>query len=207
MIGSKGEGRLYELAFTLIDTAGMHVGGEENSLEARLLEQSLRGLDEADLGLFMIDARQGVTPLDEQLASVLRRTGKPLLLVANKSEGQAAYAGEAEAWGLGLGEPILLSAEHALGLADLADAMRPHLQAMKVSEGAPSEVATDGASPEPATDVPDPEDGPRVMRLAVVGRPNVGKSSLINRLIRSDRLLDRAGTGAHARHGRHRLGV
>ncbi len=170
----ESEGRLGELEFRVVDTAGLDPGPAA-TLEGRLQAQTLAGLETADLGLFLIDARAGITSLDQDIAALLRRTHKPILLLANKAEGRAAHAGLAEAWMLGLGEPIAVSAEHGDGLPDLLEALRPHL----------------GETEEPTTAAAEDEAGehPDRLRLAVVGRPNVGKSSLLNRLLKSDRLL------------------
>lgn len=158
---------LGRVPFRVVDTAGLEAGPED-SLAGRMRQVALQGLAEADVGLFLIDARTGVTPADEEIADELRRQAKPILLVANKSEGRLGAAQAAEAWSLGLGEPFPVSAEHGDGIPDLLAALEPHLK-----DEAPEE--------EPAPERP--------LRLAVVGRPNAGKSSLINRLIAQDRLL------------------
>lgn len=162
--------RLGPEAFRVIDTAGIE-DGPEDSLAARMREVALAGLAEADVGVLVIDARAGVTPADVEVADGLRRQAKPVLLAANKCEGRLAEAQLAEAWGLGLGEPIAVSAEHGDGVPDLLAALRPLLAAAEDS-------AAEGT-----------EDPTRPLQLAVVGRPNAGKSSLINRLIAEDRLL------------------
>src|SRR5690606_24055699 len=122
---------------------------------------------------FLIDARSGTIPDDRVFADLTRRSGKPVILIANKSEGRAAATGAYEAYALGLGEPVALSAEHGEGLADLYDALRAALPE-ETALGATDEV-DDGA--------------PRPIRIAVVGRPNAGKSTLINRLLGEERLL------------------
>jgi GTP-binding protein len=155
--------------FRVIDTAGMEAGPEE-SLAGRMREVARQGLAAADVGVLVIDARAGVTPADVEVAAELRRQKKPILLVANKSEGRAAAAQAAEGWSLGLGEPLPISAEHGDGVPDLLAALEA-LLADAETEPAPTEMEE------------------RPLRLAVVGRPNVGKSSLINRLIAEDRLL------------------
>ncbi len=166
----EGRARLFDLEFRLLDTAGLEPDGRDD-LARRLARQSLKALEEADVGLFLVDARTGLTPLDEEIADLLRRQRKPVVLAANKCEGRAAEAQALEACALGLGEPVRLSAEHGLGLDELADALRPHLA-----------EARDVAPP--------PErDGEGRIRLAVVGRPNTGKSSLVNRLLGEERLL------------------
>ena len=160
-------GRLGDLELALIDTAGFEdVAGE--SLEARMRRQTELALDEADVALFVIDAREGVTPLDESFGEILRRRGKPVVLVANKAEGKAGDAGALEAFSLGFGEPVAISAEHGEGLSDLYDAL---------------DAAAPGGHPDEA------EEAEKPLRIAIVGRPNAGKSTLVNRLIGEERLL------------------
>jgi GTP-binding protein len=168
-----GDARIADLHFTVIDTAGLEDSAAA-SLTGRMRQQTRRAVADADLALFMIDARAGVTPVDRHFAAWLRKAGKPVVVIANKAEGRAGEAGLAEAFALGLGDPIPLSAEHGEGLSDLYDALRPH---------APG-AEDDGPAEEPAAD---PAEEP--LQLAIVGRPNVGKSTLINRLIGEDRLL------------------
>jgi GTP-binding protein len=167
----EGEAELYDLRFRLIDTAGLEEAFDE-SLQARMRRQTERAVESADLVLFLIDARAGVMPLDQHFAGWLRRGRTPVVLVANKCEGRAGEAGLYEAYGLGVGEPVPVSAEHGLGLGDLHEAMAAALG--RVS-----------AAPEPAPK--EEAEGP--LQLAVVGRPNVGKSTLVNRLIGEERLL------------------
>jgi GTP-binding protein len=164
-----GTGRLGDIDLELIDTAGFEDVSDE-SLEARMRTQTELALDDADAALFVIDAREGVTPLDEVFADILRRRGKPVVVVANKAEGRAGEAGALEAFGLGLGEPVPLSAEHGEGLGDLYAAVAP-------IAGAPEAQDDDEAL------------GDKPVRIAIVGRPNAGKSTLINRLLGEDRLL------------------
>ena len=160
-------GRLGDLELELVDTAGFDAA-EGDSLEARMRAQTERALDEADLALFVVDAREGVTPLDEEFAALLHRRGKPVVVVANKCEGRAGAAGVLEAFGLGFGEPAPISAEHSEGMSDLRDAI-----------AAVAPAASDGGEAE----------GPAPLRIAIVGRPNAGKSTLVNRLIGEERLL------------------
>jgi GTPase len=167
--------RLVDLDFIVVDTAGLEIGMKQQ-LSERLVAQTLAGLESADVGLFLVDARTGITPLDEEIAGLLRSQGKPVILVANKCESRTGEAEAQAAWQLGFGEPITISAEHALGLEALADALRPH-------------VGREAAEPPEADLDPELADEHGPLRLAIVGRPNVGKSSLINRLIKEQRLL------------------
>jgi GTP-binding protein len=167
----EGEARLGDLGFRVLDTAGLEEA-ERESLSARMSEQTERALGGADAVLFLIDARAGVTPVDRHFAERLRRRGVRTLLIANKIEGRSGGPGLIEAYELGLGEPIAISAEHGEGMAELYEALRP-----LVESAAPEEAPT----PRPET--------PKPLQLAVVGRPNVGKSTLVNRLLGEERLL------------------
>ncbi len=162
------DGRLGDLDLQLIDTAGFEDVADE-SLEARMRAQTELAIEEADLSLFIYDAREGVTPLDEVFAALLRRRGKPVIIAANKAEGKAGQSGIGEAYKLGLGEPIPISGEHGEGMAELYAAML---------EAVPEDQYSD-----------DEDDEDKPIRLAIVGRPNAGKSTLINRLIGEQRLL------------------
>ena len=171
----EGDGQLFDLGFRVIDTAGFE-DVRDDSLQARMRGQTERALDDADVALLLIDARAGVTPVDEIFAQVLRERGRPVVLVANKCEGRQSEAGLLEAYSLGLGEPVPLSAEHGLGLADLVEAVRPYLREREAGE---EDMRGADEAARPA--------GP--LHMAIVGRPNVGKSTLVNRLIGEDRLL------------------
>jgi GTPase len=170
----EGEGRLGDLSFKIIDTAGLDEGGGE-SLSGRIQAQTAAAIAQADAVLFLIDARAGATPADHAFANLVRKSGKPAILVANKSEGSAGESGALDSYALGLGDPVAISAEHGEGLAGLYQAVR---------EALPEATAEGDGATAPA-DVP--EDKP--VRIAVVGRPNTGKSTLVNRLLGEERLL------------------
>jgi GTP-binding protein len=171
----EGAARLGDLEFTIVDTAG-YDEGTPDSLARRMVQQTEAAIEDADAILFLMDARSGLTPIDRTFADIVRKSGKPIVLVANKAEGKAGVSGAAEAFALGLGDPIPLSAEHGEGLSDLYDAIRAAL---------PEQTAEPFVEEEET----DEEAANRPIRVAVVGRPNVGKSTLINRLLGEDRLL------------------
>jgi len=164
----EGEGRIADLGFRVIDTAGLEEAAPA-SLEGRMRAHTERALAAADVALLVIDAREGVTEADRHFAGWLRRSGKPVVLVANKTEGRATLPGVGEAYRLGLGDPVPISAEHGEGLAELYERLRPF------AVGQSFDTVT--------------VERERSLQLAIVGRPNVGKSTLANRLIGQDRLL------------------
>jgi GTP-binding protein len=179
-----GSGRLGDLEFTVIDTAGLE-DVRDDSLEARMREQTEQAVAEADVALLVIDARAGLTALDEYFARQLRKSKTPIILVANKSEGHAGQAGAMEAFSLGLGAPIAISAEHGEGMGDLFDALEPYAR----RDAAEQDEAIAALDAELEMLPGDDAEAPSHLQLAIVGRPNVGKSTLVNRLIGEDRLL------------------
>src|SRR6516225_919668 len=173
----EGAARLGDLDFTVIDTAGLDEGGR-GSLTARMQEQTEAAIRLADALMFVVDARAGLTPTDRAFADFARRADKPVLLLANKSEGKHGDAGAMEAYALGLGDPIQVSAEHGEGMGELYQALRALLPARPEE----AEQETDDAEV-------GEESGKRPIRVAIVGRPNAGKSTLINHLLGEERLL------------------
>lgn len=167
----EGDANLLGLEFRIIDTAGFE-DEDPQSLPGRMRQQTEAAVLDADVALFMIDARVGVTPLDEEIARWLRAADRPVVVLANKAEGRAGETGVIEAMALGFGDPVPLSAEHGEGVVDLFDALRPFVD--REDEEEPEE---------------DPESPDAPLKLAIVGRPNAGKSTLINRMLGQDRLI------------------
>ncbi len=182
-------GRLGDIDLRLIDTAGFE-DVNDGSLETRMRRQTEIAIKEADICIFLYDARAGVTPVDERFAQLLRKSDKPVLLVANKCEGKQGDEGLMEAWRLGLGEAAPLSAEHGEGMSDLYELLRQAEQKLEEAAGFVS-LEPEGESEEPFD--PDaeapPEDPTKPIRIAFVGRPNAGKSTLLNGILNDDRFI------------------
>jgi GTP-binding protein len=200
----EGEAHLGDLTFTVIDTAGLEEATGD-SLEARMRRQTDAAIADADVCLLLMDARAGVTPLDKRFAQILRKSPTPVVLAANKCEGGAGEAGRMEAYELGLGAPIPLSAEHGEGLSALYQSLQPYADAVTDAE---REQAVEDAlerENEPGfdPDAPYEPDLEAPLRIAVVGRPNVGKSTLVNLLLGEDRMM----TGPEAGITRDAIGI
>ena len=185
----EGEAKLGDLRFTVIDTAGLEEATDE-SLQGRMRKLTERAVEMADICLFLIDGRAGVTAADEVFAEILRRRNAHVILGVNKAEGRAGEGGALEAYALGLGEPLRLSAEHGEGMDDLYRALVPLADAFaeRAAEEAPEvdvdvgeDEAEDGEALAPTRAKP--------LQIAVIGRPNAGKSTLVNKIIGEDRLL------------------
>ncbi len=168
----EGEAQLLDLKFKIIDTAGFE-DEDAATLPGRMRVQTAAAVDAADVALFIVDARAGITPLDEEIAQWLRGTDTPIVVLANKAEGREGATGAMEAYSLGLGDPIPFSAEHGEGLVDLFEGLMPHIDAYEEVEIVEDE--------ELSPDAP--------LKLAIVGRPNAGKSTLINKILNEDRLI------------------
>ncbi len=164
----EGDASLGGMEFTVVDTAGLE-DAEEGSLAARMTDQSKQAIKDADVALLVVDGRVGVLPIDKYFAQIVRKSGTPVILIVNKAEGGKARTAIAEAHGMGLGEPVAISAEHGEGLVELYDALAPYDKA--------------GAEPKVVENIDTP------MQIAIVGRPNVGKSTLMNKMLGEERVL------------------
>ncbi|MGL4319721.1 MAG: ribosome biogenesis GTPase Der, partial [Paracoccaceae bacterium] len=187
----EGDARLFDLRFTVIDTAGLE-NVTDDSLQGRMRRLTERAVDMADICLFLVDGRAGITANDEIFADILRRKGAKVILGVNKAEGKAGDAGALDAWSLGLGEPVRLSAEHGEGMDDLYTLLVP------LADGFAERAEAD--APEVDIDIPEGSEdeadlaahlptAKKPLQIAVIGRPNAGKSTLINKIIGQDRLL------------------
>jgi GTP-binding protein len=189
-----GEAKLVDLRFTIIDTAGLEEAGPE-TLEGRMRAQTEAAIDEADVTLFVVDAKSGLTPLDKTFGELLRRNGKPVVLVANKSEARGSDGGFYDAFTLGLGEPVPISAEHGQGMIDLRDAIVEAIGEERAfpdddeDEAETNVDVRDAVTNEDEEEIEPDYDETKPLRVAIVGRPNAGKSTLINRFLGEDRLL------------------
>ncbi|MCW5698698.1 MAG: ribosome biogenesis GTPase Der [Rhodospirillales bacterium] len=184
----EGEARLGPLRFMVIDTAGLE-DVRVGELEAAMQAQTERALAQADVALLLTDARSGVTPLDSHFADLLRRGSTPVILVANKCEGRAGNAGFMDAFALGLGEPVAISAEHGEGMGELYDALLPWAEeaGARDAEGMTEAGNETGGEAGAIAEAP--------LHLAMVGRPNVGKSTLVNQLLGEERLVTSSEAG------------
>jgi GTP-binding protein len=169
----EGEAKLLGLQFRVMDTAG-YEDEDPHTLPGRMRQQTESAVREADVALFLIDGREGLTPLDEEIARWLRAGETPVIVAANKAEGNAGESGRLEAFALGLGEPIAISAEHGEGVVDLFESLRPFVE----------------RDEDDAEEEDEDEDNPdRPLKLAIVGRPNAGKSTLVNRMLGEERMI------------------
>ena len=188
----EGDAKLFDLRFTVIDTAGLEEVTDD-SLQGRMRRLTERAVDMADVSLFLIDGRVGVTPSDETFADILRKKGARVILGVNKAEGKAGDAGALEGWSLGLGEPLRLSAEHGEGMDDLYRLLKPLEAEFAPREAENTPVTDQDVSEEEAEVEADPNahhpTAAKPLQIAVIGRPNAGKSTLINKILGFDRLL------------------
>jgi len=201
-------GRLGDFSFKVIDTAGFEEG-KGASLSARMRDQTEKAIQEADFSLFMIDVRAGVTPLDSHFGDILRKSKKPVVLIANKAEGRAGESGLYDSYSLGLGDPIALSAEHGEGLAELIEAFDKLVFELNLEGDDSAEDAFKNKSITIEGEVSEEDEAASELdtglplQIAIVGRPNVGKSTLVNQLLGEERQI----TGPEAGLTRDSIGV
>lgn len=184
-----GEGRISSLEFRVVDTAGMEESRDKEALGNRMLAMTKAGINEADVALMIVDGTAGITPEDEHFARWLRKLNKPVILVVNKAEKKTATTGMSEAYRLGLGEPVPISALHGEGMVDLYEALLPFDKTSSSGEASrPSEPSASEASSH-ASDSKSRSGDNHEIQLAIIGRPNAGKSTLMNALLKQDRVL------------------
>ena len=183
----EGFAKFFDLNLMVIDTAGYEYSNEDN-LESRMWLQTQRAIDESDVCLFLFDSRAGIQPYDEHFASLVRESGKPTILLANKCEGALQENSIYEAYKLGLGEPVPFSAEHGLGLSDLYQRLLPfdHKEDDDTEE---EDIDFTGMTEDEINAIKDEKIKAKPLQLAIVGRPNVGKSTLMNALLNDERML------------------
>lgn len=186
-------GHIGDLDLLLIDTAGFE-DAVDGTLEWRMREQTARAVEDADVALFVMDARAGVVPLDRHFADWLRTQGCPVILIANKCEGEAGAPGFYDAYSLGMGEPVPISAEHGENLGALYEVLQPFADAID------EQTSTDGEPP--AGDAQQ-----HVLQMAIVGQPNVGKSTLVNRLLGENRMVTGPEAGITRDFDHHPVGM
>ena len=193
-----GDAHIADFNFQAIDTAG-YEDAPDTDLDRGMQMQTQRAIEEADAVLLLIDARAGITPIDEQFALQVRKAEKPVVLAANKCEGRAGQPGLIEAFGLGLGDPVPISAEHGEGMADLYQALVDAVGHDEEEPEAGGEEPDDTGGEVLGSAVLEPdlddEAEPKALQLAIVGRPNVGKSTLLNRLLKQERVITGAMPG------------
>ncbi|CAN5158161.1 ribosome biogenesis GTPase Der [soil metagenome] len=188
----EGEASLGHLRFNIVDTAGLEEA-DPGSLAGRMRAQTQTAIDQADVILFMIDARLGLTPMDQPFADLVRKSGKPVILLANKAEGRKGLDGIFESYALGLGDPVPFSAEHGEGTSDLLEALTPYVDVEPEEEepfdesyGDKNWVEAPAAFVDEDAEYNDPN---KPLRVTIIGRPNAGKSTLVNRMLGEERLL------------------
>lgn len=181
----EGDAKLLGMEFLVFDTAGFE-DDDPDTLPGRMRAQTETAVRQADVALFMIDARAGVTPLDEEIARWLRSEDTPVVVVTNKAESKDSESGVLEAWGLGFGEPVAISAEHGGGIVDLFEALRVHIDRIEGGEHTDAAMRPRGRDGDGDADDDAPL-GP--LKLAIVGRPNAGKSTLVNRILGEERMI------------------